>query len=313
MRKVSLAVRVIALVAIFSVSAIGQQSPTILLYPITSIDLPVEPARLVTPMTLADAAEHNDFPMFDAMFTNASKREATPFAELHSFWKWSLTDPVGAFYGDDVHARLAAEYPDYAQFIADYGIIDSHGRAFYPSAETRAFLLQHALDSRNAVVAEGGVRPSHPAVTIVPRVAREARTVQSPVRATKAPAPKHVVRKVAEHKAAPTVAAAKVAAPIVAHTVPTAPAVEQQAPVQPVVAPVTVTKVAASPVQARPALRKAPPVAHPQPKGNARFDRGLLLILAGLIGLGMLSMVLSAPDEEPAAEHVDPAPMKKTA
>ena len=71
--------------AVFSVSAVGQ----------LPVDLPIEPARLPAQMTLADAASHNDFPMFDAMFARAGQREAAAFAELHSFWQWSLTDPVG--------------------------------------------------------------------------------------------------------------------------------------------------------------------------------------------------------------------------
>jgi hypothetical protein len=97
-----------------------------------------------TDATLADAARTNNFPLFDALYLQGGP-DAARFGELHAFWKWSMTDRVGGFYGDDVHAKFAAEYRDYAEFIADYGIVDAHGRAFYPSAETRAFLLGHAL------------------------------------------------------------------------------------------------------------------------------------------------------------------------
>ncbi len=289
MRNVSLAVRVVVIVAVFSVSAIGQQSsPAVFLYPATSIDLPVEPVRIETPMTLADAAKHNDFPMFDAMFNAASQREAGPYAELHSFWKWSLTDPIGGFYGDDMHAKLAAEYPDYAEFIADFGIIDSHGRAFYPSAETRAFLLKHAM--------VGGSQ--------VPRL-------------TEVTKPKHVavVKKTLKPEQVPAAVVKKTLKP---EQVPAA--VVTAVPAQPAAQPV------ATPVAAKPVVVAAKPQPHTvlraaggagatrrvvAPASDARLGRGLLLIIAGLIGLGMLSLMLHAPGEEPAGEsHQESHPLE---
>lgn len=282
MRNFSLAVRVVAIVAVFSVSAVGQQ-PTVLIYPSTSVDLPIEPARLAVPMTLGDAAKHNDFPMFDAMFAAASAREASAYAELHSFWKWSMTDPVGAFYGDDTHARFAAEYPDYANYIADFGIIDSHGRAFYPSAETRTFLLRKAISGRAAVVAE------------VKKPARKASSVNVPASAGT------VRAKARTHTAAVKPAPIKIAAskPVVARPVAIRPAVVKPVVIQPVVVkPVAVKTVAVK--------ATAPvPVA---PKADTRFGRGLLLMIAGLIALGMLSLVFSASgDEEPVQEQAEPA------
>jgi hypothetical protein len=285
MRNFSLAVRVVAIVAVFSVSAVGQQ-PTVLIYPSTSVDLPVEPARLAVPMTLGDAAKHNDFPMFDAMFAAAPAREASAYAELHSFWKWSMTDPVGAFYGDDTHARFAAEYPDYANYIADFGIIDSHGRAFYPSAETRTFLLRKAISGRAAVVAE----------VKKPAVVRQRKA------SVWVPASAGTVRaKARTHTAAVKPAPIKIAAskPVAARPVAIRPAVVKPVAVQPVVVkPVAVKTVA---VKATAPI----PVA---PKTDTRFGRGLLLMIAGLIALGMLSLVFSASgDEEPVQEQAEPA------
>ena len=255
MRSFSLAVRVVAIVAVFSVSAVGQQ-PTVLIDPSTSIDLPVEPVRLQTQMTLGDAARHNDFPLFDAMFNVAPARDASAYAEFHSFWKWSLTDPVGAFYGDDLHARFAAEYPDYANYIADFGIIDSHGRAFYPSAETRTFLLRKAVSGSAAVVAE-----------VKPVVVKRAKIV----RATRQ-------RRVDSQSARPA---------------KSRPYVTQAKPVM-VAKPVFVTA-------------KAVTYTVVAPKTDARFGRGLLLMIAGLVALGMLSLVFSATGEEEATrERADP-------
>jgi len=255
MRSFSLAVRVVAIVAVFSVSAVGQQ-PTVLIDPSTSIDLPVEPVRLQTQMTLGDAARHNDFPLFDAMFNVAPARDASAYAEFHSFWKWSLTDPVGAFYGDDLHARFAAEYPDYANYIADFGIIDSHGRAFYPSAETRTFLLRKAVSGSAAVVAE--VKPVVVKRAKIGRATRQRRADSQSARPAKS-----------------------------------RPYVTQAKPVM-VAKPVFVTAKAVTPTVVA-------------PKTDARFGRGLLLMIAGLVALGMLSLVFSATGEEEATrERADP-------
>ena len=271
MRSFSLAVRVVAIVAVFSVSAVGQQ-PTVLIYPSTSIDLPIEPVRLQTPMTLGDAAKHNDFPLFEAMFGAAPAREASAYAELHSFWKWSMTDPVGAFYGDDRHARFAAEYPDYANYIADFGIIDSHGRAFYPSAETRSFLLRKAISGRAAVVAE----------------------VAKPVIVKAAPRQRRADSQSAQRRADSQSARQAKSRPYVTT----------------VAKDVAITAVVVAPVAMRPVALRTIAHAVPAPvapKADTRFGRGLLLMIAGLIALGMLSLVFSASgDEEPQHEQAEP-------
>ncbi len=167
MRKFLLAFSVVALVAVIGVSAIGQQQPP---YAIPG-----------TEATLTDAARTNNFPLFDALYAQGGD-DAARFAELHAFWKWSMTDPVGGFYGDEVHAKLAREYPDYAEYIADYGIIDANGRAYYPSAETRVFLLKHVLDGTAPVIRVAQKRPAtKPAHRVVARFS--------------APSPRHGVLK----------------------------------------------------------------------------------------------------------------------
>lgn len=285
MRNVSLAFRVVALVAVFSVSVIGQQSP--------SINLPVEPASTPSVITLADAAGHNDFPLFDAMFNNASQREARAYAELHSFWKWSLTDPVGAFYGDELHAKFAAEYPGYADYIATYGIIDSHGRAFYPSSETRSFLLRQAVLGRSPLIASSGERAPRPHVTAVPAGTHTAKLTHNVKVARPAKVlPGRVVDRKPVVEAKPVVVTPAVLAPVVV----AAPIVTPTT-----VAVVTPKVVAAARVVVAPKTIAARP-ASVASKPDARLGRGLLLILAGLIGLGMLSLMLHAPGEEPVAE-----------
>jgi len=89
--------------------------------------------------------------------------------------------------------------------------------------------------------------------------------------------------------------------------------------------PVVVAKpvvVVAKPVVVIAAKKAVTPKPQPvpvAPKTDARFGRGLLLMIAGLIALGMLSMVFSASgEEEPVQQQAEPAePMrifpKKTA
>lgn len=335
MRNVSLAVRVVILVAVVvSFSAVGQQ-PAVLLYPATSIDLPVEPARLPAVMTIGDAARRNDFPTFDALYTNASPRDAAAYRELHAFWKWSLTDPVGGFYGDELHAKLSSEYPDYAEYIAEFGIIDAHGRAYYPSAETRAFLLKKAEGRHVAVVAD-----ATPVVVKKPVGAVATKHVAEPPVVAAKPVGKHVVA------AKPVVKQVAAAKPLVKHAVARKP--KKTAMTKPVVvaiatpavvdAPVAVQEpVVVAPATPKPVVKTAAVTPKPvevvvkktaskhvaAPPENARFGRGLMLIFAGLVALGMLSLMFSTAGEaeEPARQqrpepmhviHVDEKP-KKTA
>jgi hypothetical protein len=79
------------------------------------------------------------------------------FATLHELWTYGITDPIGAFYGPDIYERLARAYPGYASYIAEYRIVDSNGNVFYPTSETRTFLLERALEGRapNVQLVEG--------------------------------------------------------------------------------------------------------------------------------------------------------------
>ena len=280
--RVSFVVRVVAIVAVFTVSAVGQQT----------ISLSIEPVRVPSVMTLADAVRHNNYPAFDAMFAASTGRESAAFAELHSFWKWSLDDKFGAFYGDEQHARFAAEYPDYANYIADFAIIDSHGRAFYPSAETRTFLLRKAETGAVSVVADGA-RASRPHVTAVPAVTRKAEVVAKPKIVAKAIAPKISVPKPVVVVEQPKI----VAKPVV---VTAKPVVVAAKPVVVAAKPVII-----APPQIVPA-RDAQPLRPGRP-----LSTGLVLIFVGLIALGMLSMLFRASsDEEPAEAHASHESMR---
>jgi len=240
MRKVSLAFRVIAFLGIISVSAVGQQ-------PRSAFNV------VGTESTLADAARANNFPLFEALYSQGGY-EATRFAELRNFWTWSMTDPVGGFYGESTHARFAREYPDYAEYIADYGIVDANGRAFYPSAETRTFLLRHAIKGDAPIV--------RVAETVKPKAvsAHHAR-VATRFSASK---PRHGVLK---HAA-------------------------------PQIQPVAVAKVAPAPSPVRVTVTQPVPAPLPAaPQSDDRLARGFMLIIAGLLAAGMLTLMVRTPKE----------------
>lgn len=247
MRKVSLAFQVVALVAVFGVAAIGQQSqqPP---YPVPG-----------TEATLADAARTNNFPLFDSLFAKGGP-EAAQYAELHEFWKWSMTDHVGGFYGNDLHTKFAREYPEYAEYIADFAIVDANGHAFYPSAETRSFLLKHALRGDAPVV--------RVAVT----------------------APKTVVKPVQRVKRVERVEQTLLSVPISIPAEAFAPAVPPPPRVAPVVA--AQTRVSVSHVEVQPR-----PVAVPEPESDGRVARGFVLIVVGLLAAGTLTLVFHTPKE----------------
>lgn len=247
-------------VAVFAFSAFtvgGQEEPLPLVTPHVEtplIALAVEPILLETPKpTLASAAHANDFATFDALYRDAQRRgeNVAAYATLHDVWTYSVTDPVGAFYGPALHDRLARAYPGYAAFIEDHRIVDSRGSVFYPSSETRAFLLARA---------EAGVVVTPAPVSPV-RVAHATRTRRHHVVAAK-PAP--------------------IAPPVVITPAP-APA------------PALAAKPAPLPT----------PVVRVQQKSGA--DRGLLLVIVGLIGIGLLALILRAPREE-MPSVITPAP-----
>lgn len=226
--------------------------------------------------TLSGAAHANDFATFDALYRDAQRRgeNVAAYATLHDLWSWSVNDPIGAFYGQTVHDRLARTYPGYAAFIEDQRVVDNHGTAFYPTSETRAFLLARA---ESGVAAPAPVRVAetrHQQQPAAPKAAKRATGVArhaAPVKVASAPV---------EKASAPVPAPAPVkAAPIVA------PAEKAVAP------PIEVAKPAPAPA-ATPARTPA------KAAEKSGADRGLLLVIVGLIGIGLLALILRAPREE---------------
>lgn len=147
-------------------SSVSFDGPAIVLasYPIRDeltapvVDAATVPAALDI---LRDAATKNDLPTFSAALArakalvdamplgakrNAARRSLLVFADVEQVWTFAANDRLGAFYEDEslpgFHDRIAADYPNYDAFIADYRVVDRYGRALYATAETRTFLLK---------------------------------------------------------------------------------------------------------------------------------------------------------------------------
>jgi hypothetical protein len=240
---------VVALVSALTFSAIGEEPlPAVIAKAaLPQVTTEVEPVHeTATPLTLAEAAQHNDFAAFDALFTTHPN---PAFADLHALWVYSQTERFGAFYGEELHAKFARRYAGYAAFIEEYRIVDARGAAYWPTAETRTFLVEHTgeaiSDQRSAI--------------------RRA-----------AAAPK---RHVAHVAATPL--------PVIAEP-PAAPLIADRG------------SLIAQPAQTQP----APVAQRVQTADNSATGRGILLMILGLVGVGVLTLMLRTPP--PEEEHAEP-------
>ncbi len=224
-------------------------------------DVPAEPVHtpaVRAPGTLREAAEADDFASFDRLVRKArANGEALgAFADLYEVWSFAQSNATGAYFGAAMHDRLAARYPDYTKFIDDYRITDSRGVAFYPSAETRSFLLQQAIEGNDPVVAAAPVG-GQAAITTAP---------------SSAAAPHAPSSKVTARTAAPG-------------------AVE---PAEPLPADAQASDMSKVTRQPQPQIEAQPKLAEAEMVDSGATTRGIFLIILGLIGIGVLTMTMQA-------------------
>jgi hypothetical protein len=232
------------------------------------VALAVEPVHAIETVSLEDAARANDYATFHSLY---EQTQNAAYAPLHELWTHSINDPIGAFYGAEMYERFASLYPEFETYIDEYKIVDDHGNAFYPTSETRTFLLARAVEGRTIESPEpirvastkrkSGFSP--PPVAAAPRVRMQKTEVIEPPVGLKP-----------DLRSAPTPAPAAVAA---------------QAQPAPVPVPV--------PVQARAPIAAASAVVIP--KSGDMTARGILLIIIGLVGVGLLALILRAPGDTP--------------
>jgi hypothetical protein len=334
----ALIVSLITVVGLTTISVIGQEeplpavSPREIVFSEPTVFLAAEPIVQAHAPSLFEAARLNDYASFDTLYRAAKRRgeQVAQFDTLHELWTWAINDPIGAFYGPDVYARFDRAYPGYARYINDYRIVDSHGNAFYPTSETRTFLLDRIAEGNAPrVLIAQTTSDASPAATTAGGQA------PSPVRALAptAAAPRHAVhhQRVAAHHARTTPKQVPATTPAVATTAPAVaattpivtpaavPAATIPAPAPVAAAPVAVTTVPALTPAPAPAVASSETPAKPvaaDDSGSA--SRGLLLLVIGIIGIGLLAVMLRTPREagpvsilktqEPAAPTEAPKP-----
>ncbi len=105
------------------------------------------------PTSLVGAARQNDFATFETLFA----RDPSPSQaarDLRVVWTYAINDPTGAFFGTEMYDQIASAHPSFPAYIEEFAVHDSSGNRFYPTAETRRFLIEE--------MATGDVAPITP-------------------------------------------------------------------------------------------------------------------------------------------------------
>lgn len=346
--KSALILLLIVAMTVMPMSVIGQEEPLPVVtarevplvdafVPAPMVFLAAEPIRVEQPPTLLQAARANDYATFDAIFRELKARGESlgTFETLHELWTYSVTDPIGAFYGTELHDRLARVYPGYAAFIDEHRIVDDRGAVFYPTSETRAFLLDR-VNERNAprvLIADAGastsrseratsVRSTRTENESAPR-ATSGRRASASGRVSSTAAPRTTAtteqtrRQNASSPAGRESGASLAAAPAAQKTsVPQTPVVAEPTPVvttPPVVEmPAPVVATTPQPGTQQPAQPVDQELTIPIPAASDNLaSRGILLIVIGLIGIGLLALMLRSPKQPVTvlpAQKVDATP-----
>jgi hypothetical protein len=273
-------------------------------------------------LTITEAARNNDYSSFETLYTNAKARgeQVGQFDALHELWSWSMNSATGAFFGPDLHARFAAAYPGFADYIEDYKVVDNRGNVFYPTAETRQFLLDHAVRGTRVPRVDIARYEAGSSGSSVPRSSsgietREGATSEE-LRGTSSPGslPRGGTESRARmQKSEATTYVPGISKPSVIPAPVQVAALTKSAPVPvavPAQAPHVPQPVLASMISPKPIV----PIVKPAAEGA--WGRGVLLLIIGIAGLGVLTAILRAPKEQPlsimtaeetqAADNVEP-------
>jgi hypothetical protein len=203
----------------------------------------------------------------------ANIQRALPiYEDLQEVWSYAQANAIGAFYDDaslpGMHGHLVSRYRGYAAYINDFQITADGGRKFYPTEETRKFLVREAAKGT-------GVKAPAPTTASTPErpssgstrtgVATKHVTSGTPKTAGKPATSKPSISK-ATHTArapkatAPRVAAATAPKKVEPAPVASTPAKVASAPAKPVAKPAAPPVTASAiPTKAEP----APPVKAP--------------------------------------------------
>lgn len=300
-----------ALVGAFSsamgVQASGEELPAVQLKQSPSIvettaqtlpdfDLPVEPLSRTSTTINTPRNER------DAIETGSSGISSAAEADLQALRAYQQENPIGAWYGAEMHDRLAAAYPGYANYIADFAIVDSRGDTYYPSSETRQFLQQQARNGST----------TRPALTTMARArAASGSQLESPSTSATTPLPRVIARRSRKRLLKASVQPAPASAPA-AQRIATVAVASDTRTLAPAAAPTVVS--AAAPIRlasTAPKVVAAATLAAGVKTSRAAADtdqpttRGMILLVLGIAGVGILTMLVRttpAPGAETPAE-----------
>lgn len=307
-------------VLLFTITLTAQEAPLPVVTARNTTDAPevmliataVEPIREYHGPTLAEAARANDYVSFDALYREARARgeSVAQYETLHELWTYSVTDPIGAWYGEEMYERLARAYPGFAQFIDEQSVVDSRGNVFYPTAETREYVLARALEGRapRVLLADTPRRESPMSTTIdEPAPVVEARATTRPPRRRFQKADATVAPAIVNEAPAKPAAVPQPAPVAIAQAAP-APVAEE-----PIEASTPQPVIAQQQASAQPAVVQAGLI-QPQKSETSAASRGMLLIVMGLIGIGLLAVMFRTPKEALATTSIldVPPPASKT-
>ncbi|MGZ4809606.1 MAG: hypothetical protein ACXV7D_09805 [Thermoanaerobaculia bacterium] len=93
------------------------------------------------PASLLDAARQNDFAAFETLFAREPSPSQTA-RDLRVVWTYAINDPTGAFFGTEMYDQIASAHPSFPAYIEEFAVHDSSGNRFYPTAETKRFLIE---------------------------------------------------------------------------------------------------------------------------------------------------------------------------
>jgi hypothetical protein len=264
-----------------------------------NFDLPVEPlSRTLTTVAPLASTDGDGSSENYALAASPGQSTATS-ADLQALSAYQQENAAGSWYGAEMHDRLAAAYPGYGKYIADFAIVDGHGETYYPTTETRRFLLQEARNSNSSRRALTSIAENRLAA---PRVSRADASDDAV-----APLPRISRRRLLKASADTQTLRSASPAPIVS-PLPVVTIAERAIPAP---APaVTHAAMKPRPVDARPKVVTANVIASNLPPRAAALDdqpatRGLILLVLGVLGVGMLTMFARVP--APVRNDVPPA------
>ena len=174
-----------------------------------------------------------------------------------------------------MHSRFARAYPGFADYIAAYRIVDRNGNVFYPTAETRAFLIRQASGGKAPIVRVAASEvPARNVGELASGPSPSTRLRMTPMTSSATPGKRH--RRIIK-ASLPTAAPVQVAATSVVST-----------------APHPALRATLSPQSGA----RGNQVVQAQVVDAPTSSRGIFLIILGLVGIGVLTTMLRAPQAE---------------